>query len=289
MPDVKKFNKRVKNIFLVLRILTEIEQNGENIGKIAINLKRTKQSLNYHFKKLLSANFIKKEQSYPFAIYRLTPLGQRVKIILGQPEGVSNLWRCHDLIIGFNIESYGSFSFENRKIKPMKNWYYTIETIKDSIGEWGIHVQSTNLLKIYVPEKYHESPDFAFGNMERIATNLAQRFAETYSMKLGLMRIVREGHKELANSEMLAKLFGRTRIGNVWVDKSTGSSWMEETQSENKIEKLLETPERIDKLENHLTKQTEIMDQFSLQMKLHLEVLTEMKDTLKAIKESFQK
>jgi hypothetical protein len=288
MDEQKNFKERIKNNFLVLRILTEIEANGENIQKVAINLKRTPQSLNYHFKKLLSANFIKKEQSYPFAIYRLTPLGERIKIILGQSEGVSNLWRCHDEIIGFKIEDYGNFSFENRKLSPMKNWKYFQETIRDSNGEWGIHVQTTGLMKIYIPEKYHENPDFAFGNMERIATNLGQRYAETYNMKLGLMMKIREGHKELANSEMLAKIFGRTRIGNVWIDNSTGTSWMEETQGENKIEQLLELPERIDKLGNHLVKQTEIMDQFSQQMKLHLEVLTEMKNTLIAIKESLK-
>ena len=290
IENIVSDSKQVKGDFLLL-LLGEIEANGDNIKKLAKNLNWSKQRLNYHLNhKLKKLGIVQKTQSYPFAIYSLTPFGQRVKKILGQSDSVKPLWRCHALIVGFEIRNYGNFSFKNRKISPMRNWNYCEETIKDSIGVWKIHVQSTGLLKIYCPEKYDENPDLAFGILERIASNLAEKYAETYNMKLGLLKLIREGHKELVNSETLAKLFGKiTKIANVWVDASTGTQWLEETQSTNSIEKLLKVPEGISRLENHLIKQTQIMDQFSLQMKLHLEVMNDMRETLRAIRDSFQK
>lgn len=94
-----KTKAKVKQDFLLL-LLREIEQNGNNLKQLALNVKWSKQRLNYHLnRKLKNAGFVIKTQSYPFAIYSLTPLGQRVKQIIEQSEGVKPLWRCHALIV----------------------------------------------------------------------------------------------------------------------------------------------------------------------------------------------
>jgi DNA-binding HxlR family transcriptional regulator len=237
----EQLQDRLKQKFLLL-LLSGVEQQGNNLKALSESLNKTKQALNYHLKKLLLAGFAERGQSFPFAIYSLTPLGARVKKILTQSDSVTQLWRVHNLIVGFEIKDFGNFSWKRRKISEMNNWHYTEETIKDSIGEWKIHIQSTGLLKIYCPARYGENPDLEFGVLERIASNLAEKYAETYGMKLGLLKQIREADKELVNSEVLGKLFGTTKVLGVYADASTGTAWLEEKQSSNKIEELLEMP-----------------------------------------------
>jgi hypothetical protein len=165
-----------KKSFLLL-LLSEIETNGNNISKAAENLKWSKQRLNYHLNhKLNYAGIVKKIQSYPFAIYSLTPFGEQVKKSLTQSEDslFKPLYRCHNLIIGFDIKDFGNFSFEGKKLSKMNNWSYYREIIKDKIGEWVINIQTTGLLKIYVPDSYAEDKNQKFELLERIGTNLAE-------------------------------------------------------------------------------------------------------------------
>jgi len=288
---------RVKGDFLLL-LLTEIEANGNNIKLVAENLKWSKQRLNYHLNtKLKKLGLVQKTQSYPYAIYSLTPFGQRVKKIIGQSDSLSTLWRCHGLIVGFDIKDFGNFSWEKRKLSSMKGWNYYKEKIKDSFGEWVIDIQSTGLLKIYCPEQYTENPDSSFGRMERLACKIAEKYAEVYGMKLGLLKQIREGHKELVNSELLGKLFGTAKIGDMWADASTGTLWLEEKQSSNSIESLLKLPERMEKVEKIFTellvpsieKQSESNVWLAENLAKHEQVLNKMLETLQKIDKSLDK
>jgi len=202
--------------------------------------------------------------------------------------------------VGFEIKNFGNFSFKNRKVSHMRGWDYFKETIKDSIGEWGIHIQATGLLKVYCPEKYDQDPDKAFGELERIASNLAEKYAEVYGMKLGLLKRIREGEKELVNSELLGKLFGTAKIGDVWANASTGTMWLEEKQSSNSIEKLISLPELVTELLNNSVKQAETLksldgklapaiNDLTAQIRLHLAVMEDMRVTMKEIREGIKK
>jgi uncharacterized coiled-coil protein SlyX len=184
---------------------------------------------------------------------------------------------------------FGNYKWNVHKKCQMNNWFYEEDKVKDSIGEWKINIQSTGLLKIYCPEIYHEHPPTAFGMMHDISSRIAEKFRSMYGMKIGLLKVIREGHKELVNSDMLAKLFGKTKIGNVWIDASTGTEWLEAKETDNSLEKLMDMPNRLGLLEDHLVKQTEIMDRLSDNIKLHLEVMTNMNETLKKIQESLKR
>lgn len=280
----------VKKEFLLL-LLRSIEESGENIKQIADSFKFSKQRLNYHLRKLRLASLIQKTQGYPYAIYSLTLLGLRVKKILGQSENVPNLWRCHALITGFEIRDFGKFDWKRYKIKQMNNWHYAEEFITDSYGTWKINIQSSGLLKIYCPEIYHENPLQAFGIMYNVSSKIARKYEEIYHMDIGQMRIIREGHKELADSKLLGELFGKTRIGNVWADASTGTMCLEESQSSDKIEGLLDAPKRLEKIEELLIKTFNNFDIYNQNIMKHLEVLSnintavfELRDAVRGLK-----
>ena len=282
--------KKSKKEFVFL-LLSAVHEKGENIKGICEDFGRSRQNLAYHLKKMIRLRLIEKTQSYPYSIYSLTPLGSRIKDFDEQSDTKKPLWRCHNLIVGFDIKDFGTFDFSKHKISQMRGWHFASETIKDSLGHWKVHIQSTGLLKIYCPEIYSENSGHAFGNMEDIAVRISQKYAEIYQMDIGLMKRIREGHKELVNSELLAKVFGKTKVGGVWIDSSTGTEWLEEEQTSHSLEELLNLPARIGSLESHLIKQTEVMDNFTKQMELHLKVLgdigtaiTELKNTVKEMK-----
>ena len=275
--------KRVKTEFLLLQVLQEIESNGRNISKISKKLNITKQALNYHLNKVKRAGLVRRIQSYPFAIYELTELGQRVKEILGQSERgakLPTLWDAHNLIVGFDVIDFGKYHFEEtkrRKLCFMNNWIYT----KEDIDGYGVHVQNTGLIKIYCKRMRTTNPEQAFANMYSDAIRIAQTYCNRYNMKLKPMRIIREGHKSLYNSEVVAKLFGRFKIGDIWQDASSGIEELEEKQNSNKIEELLNLPEQMNQM-------MVLQEKFSKNIELHLDVLqnintaiTELRHTIK--------
>jgi len=202
------------------------------------------------------------------------------------------LWRIHNLIIGFDILTFGSYKFIDsaggkRKLIHMNNWNYTREKVINNLGEFTINIQDTGLFKIYCPEMYSESPSEAIGKLMEECRKISADYQGRYSLILKPLRIIREAHRELQNSKILADLFGKHKIMGVYADASGGTNNMESTS--DKLENLLDTPERIDKLEIHLIRQTEIMDQFTKQFELHYSVLNDMKETLKAIRETLKR
>lgn len=297
--------KRIKKNFLFL-LLSGIDDYGNNLrllSKKLYNDETKLQRLNYWLKKLKSVSFIEKNQSHPFAIYSLTPMGQRIKKILRQSEKQPStpLWRCHALIVGFDIRNLGSFQFtetRHRRMKYMNNWKFAKEEVVDAMGKWIINIHSTGLLKIYCPEHYTTEPDTAFARMQNEAYRIAKFYKRNYGMDLSEIKVIRSGHKELVNSEKLASLFGkRTRIADVWVDASTGSSWLEEKQESYAIEDLLKTPQKMDRMEKIMSNSlVPTLSELSRQIKLHLSVMQkigtgidEMKETMKAIREDLRK
>ena len=254
--------------------------NEKKPKDIATQLGISKQNLNYHLQKLIKVNILHKEQSYPFAIYRLTDLGERVKESLRQSENPKPLWRVHNLIVGFKISNLGSFNFvetSRRKLIRMRNWSYC----REEMDGYVINVQDTGLLKIYVPAKYTKDPDIALGEMISEAGRIAVDYINRYDMRLQRLEIIRKAEKELQNSEVLAKLFGRIKAEGIYVNASDGFDALEEKQDSYVIEDLLRLPSKMADMEKHLIRQTEIMDQFSKNIELHLAVLSEIRDAKK--------
>jgi hypothetical protein len=269
---------RVKNDFLPL-LLCCVEQDGNNITKIAKTLGKTKQALNYHLSKQKKAGLIRQTQKLPYSIYVLTDLGQRVKKILRQSEGsIPLLWRCHALIVGYPILSYGTYQFaetKNKKIIQMANWRYA----REQIGDYVVNVQDTGLLKIYCPERYTQEPDQEFGRMYADVERVAQHYCNQFNMRTEKMKVIRTGHKELQESTKLAKIMGKFKAGEIWTDASHGTENLEEEQGSNKIEDLLQIPA--------LMKQIVVQQsQFSENLMTHLKVLQEIGSAIERLTET---
>jgi len=95
-------------------------------------------------------------------------------------------------------------------------------------------------------------------------------------MTLGDLRVCRKGEKELLKSEQLAKLLGRVKTDDWFVNASDGEENLEEPDDrfviENIVSALEETPARLEKLESGLDKLGPVLEQLTKQLALHLEV-----------------
>lgn len=271
MTTTKQSSSKSGFLLLLLRSISD----DLKLVDVAKKVGKTKQALNYHLQKLRKLGAIRRVQSFPYSIYELTSLGESVKKSLEQSEHLRTLWKAHNLIVGFEVLRFGSFNFvetNRRKLIQMNNWIYAREEHDGHI----INVQDTGLLKIYIPAKYCKDPDVAFGEMYSKATRIAQWYCDKYDMKLKPMKIIRKGEKALVGSEKLAKIFGRIRTEEIFVNASEGSEELEAPQDSYAIENMLKLPEIIE------TQLVPTLDQFSKNIELHLEVLQEIK---KAIKE----
>jgi len=274
--------QQIKEHFLSL-LLSNIDKKPKDI---AASLGRSPQALNYHLSKMIRLNVLRKEQSYPYAIYELTDLGKRIKESLIQSENPRSLWRVHNLIIGFKILNLGSFNFvetTRRKLIHMNNWNYAREEFNDYV----MNIQDTGLLKIYVPSKYSKDPDRAIGELIGETSKIAEDYINRYGMKLDRLMIIRKAEKELCNSEILAKLFGRIKLPGIYVNESNGFEALEEKQDSYSIERLLTLP---DILEKQLIP---ALSKFSEQIEKHLAVLDrigigieEFRDVIKELKKA---
>lgn len=277
MSDQASSTTASKGQFLFL-LLSSIDDDL-TLSKICEKTGKTKQALNYHLRQSERHKLVFKEQAYPFAIYRLTSLGKRVKEDLRQSEHPTPTWNCHNLIVGFDIKSMGSFNFvetPRRKICEMRGgWKYAAE----ETGGHVVNVQDTGLLKIYCKERYAKDPDLAWAEMYSEAMRISQFYVERYGMRLQPMRIIRKGEKSLVKSEVMAKILGRFKTEGVYVNASKGPEELEERQDVYYVENLLKLPEKVSQLEQHLVNQARMLDRQSVvlerytqQIELHLEV-----------------
>ena len=233
-------------------LLSEIEKfsdpnNSQRLVSIGKKLGLSKQALNHHLKKLRDQGLIKCVQSAPFAIYDLTEKGESVKRILGHSEqGVKTaLWRLHNIILGYRVQNWGSWRFG--KTIPMNNWAYQ-ELEKDG---FKIHLQTTGLLKIYVPGMIGPDPEILRGKACSRAQDIATWFAGKYDARLSSDQLmIRKGQKQLLGSEQISKLLGRVKTGDFWIDASDGTENLEEPEDSYAVENILqtmqETPRRLD-------------------------------------------
>lgn len=258
----KVVKKQDKNLLLIL--LYGIEAHGDNLKILSEKLNMSKQNLNYYLKRLLDMNYIKKIQSKPFAIYKLSSTGRVVKKsshIARKSQSNIPLWNCHNQVISFKIYDFGKYHFPINT-KKMNNWHFA----QHKTGKFKIQILSTGLIRIYCPPKTSFNPDKAFTELQSQAQKIAQEYCNNYDMKMGFANISREGHKALLNSEPLAKLFGRFKNKELWTDKSDKKLEFEELQSTNYIKEFLSLP-------SVLKEFLKGFDIYNENIKLHLEVI----------------
>ena len=281
--------KRNSGEFLPL-LLHKIDKYGNNLQYITEQFGISKQSLNYWLNKTIKQGFVKKVQSYPFAIYELTSFGKRVKKITTQSEEgkkLVNIWDCHNLIVGFNILHFGNFHFENtqrRKLIHMNNWHY----VSEKVGDFTINIQSTGLLKIYCPRRTGIYPDQEFARLMSEAQKIAQDYCNRHNMKIGLLKLIRKGQKSLKNSKKLTEALGRFKVDGVWVDASTGIDEIEANQDNYHIEEILELPKKFNELLGLNKSFMGNIDKYNQNIELHLEVMEKMSKSLDVMNEKLQ-
>jgi len=275
-----KKNQDQKFLLLLLRHL-EQEISISNIAKAT---GKSKQALNYHIRKAEKLKIIEKICSFPYAKYRITALGNSVKKSLIQPQGTSLLFRIHNGIIGFQILSFGEFKFittRDRKIIQMTNWKYA----RESKGDYIINIQETGLLKIYIPEVLSTNYDESIGQQTAECQRIAQSYADKFNMRFGNLRLIRNFHKELQKSQALAKVIGKYKSEALYVDASNGEENIEEQGNSQAIEQLLDLPRVLNReLIPAIREQAQSNKELAENIKLHLNVLTDMKETLKDIR-----
>lgn len=265
-----------------LQALLNCIQRQDSRKRMCQLLNISNQAISKKLSTLKAKGLIEVIQIRPIGIYKLTALGIQVNQILGQSEHtkqLSGFWKCHNLIVGFDIQDFGSWKFNDKRIKKMKNWHYQEIVLKDH----KIHIQSTGLIKIYCPIKYSKSPTEAFDNMIEEAKKIVNYISSKYNLKLGNYRRIRDGQKSLIGSDKIGEILGHMKVGGVWIDASDGTRELETTQDNYDIEKLLAMPDVLDK------KLIPVLESLTEQINLHLSVMQDMRETLKAIREGLKK
>jgi hypothetical protein len=262
-------------------------KKGESISTMAKLCKVSKQAISARLLRYKAKGLVEQLHSRPVAVYKLTSLGEVVNINNVQSVNSSHskqkmkLWRCHALIVGHDIISWGTWKFNDTLMKRMRGWSFQELLIKGN----KIHIQDTGLMKIYMPDQYTNYPAQAWANMYEQANKIANYLAQRYNMQIKPMRIIREGHKELQGTEKIAKLLGVQNIGKVRIDISEKDKPnMEEDQSEYSLEALLEMPKVLEQFQESLKLYNE-------QIRLHLSVMqeirtgiTELRDAVRDVK-----
>lgn len=270
-------SKRPSKSLFLHDLLNWIER-GETRHTMCRLLNYSNQRLSYHIATLKAKGFIEQVQDRPISLYRLTPLGSRVKEILLQSDtDFYKMWRCHNLILGWPIADFGTWRFNEKLWKTMKNWHFQEMMLKGH----KIHIHDTGLVKIYCPEKYAVNADEGFDEAVSEAQKVAAYLQSKYSLSLGNRYRIRNGQKELIGSEKLAEMIGHMKIGGVFVDISDSKNRRLEADQDNYgIEKLLALPEMLEK------QMIPVIEQLTKQINLHLEVTAEIKNGIKSLTEA---
>lgn len=244
------------------KILNEIEKfddpsYGQRLELITKTLAMSKQNLNYYLRRFVKAGLIEHVQEQPFSIYQITGKGKAVKENLVQSEDPVKTvtWRYHNLIVGYRIFTWGNFRFNAKKSVRMNNWSYQILKAKNGLQA---HIQDTGLLKIYGPKLYGPDGEDLRIKASTMVQDAARYFIDHFDLELQEAKVIRKGEKELLGSQQLAKLIGRVKTDEIYVNASGGDENLEEPDDsfavENILHNLEETPMRLERLESALGK-----------------------------------
>lgn len=244
---------------------------GETRKTICQLLGITNQVLGRKFQKLEANGYIKAVQRRPVSIFKLTDNGKQLitNLIASDHMYLEGFFKCHHQIIGFRIKDFGNWKFNQKIWKTMKGGWHYEKGILDGI-HFRIQEPTKNrpegLLAVICPQSYSKNPSREFERQKDDATKISTYLALKYGMSFRDPYRVREGHKELVGSEAIADKIGYIKIGKFWVDASgLGGKKLEESQDTNTIERMMEAPDRLDRMER-------LLERFTEQLALHLEV-----------------
>jgi len=275
MNEVKKFNRRSKSKFLLLDIVSRIGKD-QTPYEIVKKYGWTRQRLDYWVNKLKKAGLIRLKTRSNIAIYELTFEGKNFYI--EYVESFQSGIRLHNIQFNYPIIKEGSLTPE--KQWNLKGLINKLKRESNASIVWN-HVS----LQINISSLIGSNAFDLENKAKNIADNLIEKLKTEYGFELGRGELSKKPEFAVLNP-LIDKISKQLEFKSetAKIDESEGSGELEFFEPK-KVQQFVEMPERIEKLESHLINQTKIMDQFSNQMALHLEVMQKISSGIDILNE----
>jgi hypothetical protein len=270
---VKNKNRLVKRKFLLVDILIRL-QKGETFYGMKKSYGWTKERLNYWKNELKKANLINKVDHTRPALYELTEEGKNftIQYVNQFNDGI----RLHNIIFTYHLLKEGNLT-------PEKTWSFNSTVNKLKKDSNATITWTHNSLNIAIASLIGNNAYELQNRARNISDNIITILKKEYDFQIGEGRISRRPHFAVLNP-LIDKISNHIQLSSdiAKIDESEGSGELEYFEP-NRVQKFIEMPERLYKLEEHLIRQTEIMDKFSSNLELHLAVLNEIKDAIRRL------
>lgn len=273
ISEVKMTKREVKTKLLLIE-LCYLLSAGEYTSSIAKRYGWGKQRINYYMRILRKGNLIEKEFRSSYKKYRLTEEGKKFITECGWGQGVN----LHNISYKYEILKEGE-GFEWDKIVKLQGWTKFLKKEKDfSIERTPKHI-IIHLSKLFSSDPYEAQ------NKSRTVSDSSIKILRDKGWVLGEAELIKKPHYALVDP-VIARFADKVQLSTEEskVDKSEGFGELEYFTPQ-KANDYIKMPQRVAELEQHLIRQTEIMDRFSKQIELHLQVLQDIRDAVRELRE----
>ena len=314
----KKFSKSKskfyeKSFTSIYRILVSINK-GMYLSQMARKLGMSKQNVAYYLKKLEKEGYIQTEIRTSAKFYTLTEKGKeflkklRIKLTKSQKFSLPTTEevRLHNLAIKFPIlEDNPNFNWQ-RANPNLKNWLEKYQTL----DQYGITLKKTTKHIIVYIHQFYAKDYSEWLNKLLVRIALVDRYLRDNGIKIDIFngkvisqhiaitmnKQIEDSLKRIVGKKITASInLGRKAKSvypsdlkaKAWIDYSLGRMELESNDMEY-IENFMLMPERVARFEKLGEFILEQQYQFSQNLALHMEILREMKETLKEIRDSLR-
>jgi DNA-binding PadR family transcriptional regulator len=274
--ESKKISFRVKSKILLYDILIRIDRN-ESQDEIRRWYGWSKQRLYYYISKLKKAGIIKIKVRDKIALYELTEKG---KVFFKEHiQYLNSSIRLHNIEYIANIESLGTITHEKEwKLRGILN---RLKRETNCTMVWN-----NNTMRFIVSSLFGTNAFQLMEDSKNIVRNIIKNLELEFGLKIGELTLNRKPH--FAIKTPIAEQFSNnleitTDEGKI--DASEGYGEIDYFTPES-ADAYINMPKTLKQLDQKLVP---AIDRLTEQINLHLEVLDEMRLTLKEIRESLKK
>lgn len=274
----KYLKVKVKSKILLYDILARINRH-ETIDEIRKWYGWSRQRLYYYIDKLKKADIIRLKVRDRISLYELTEKGKNFynRHVSYLTSGI----RLHNIEFIADIEGWIPSQEKEWKMNGLVN---RLKRETNCTIIWN-HQN----IRFLVSSLFGKDAFSLFEESKEIVKNIIKNLELEFGIKISGLKLNRKPH--FAIKSPIAEEFSKSlelTTDDAKLDASEGYGEIDYFTPEG-ADSFIKMPSRIAQLEEHLVKQTEIMDELSDNIKLHLEVMNEMKKTLKAIQEGLKK
>jgi predicted transcriptional regulator len=302
----------------ILRLIFTALVNNKNITqfKLRKTVGISRQNLQYYIKQMIKADLITTSKVGQYNVIELTNMGKECY----NKNFASLAVQYHDLLTTSRIENHqvqfqcdyvnGEYLAKHAQLELLgKNPYYIFQDIP---FDCTLKFTNTKKLIVYIHKQFLKPTVTNLALINRELTILLHEIVEWLRQKQIAtvdFATLKDNYLEVANQTIepldaiTSKQIKVTEIMNrkadgffnqlekpakAWIDKSLDKLEIETNDIEYE-RKLLLMPENLDRLAAYQPEISQNLILFSNQLKLHLEVLTDMKETMKQIRDSLKK